>query len=36
VNKGEGKQKGNGDKKSIKDIFTKNNVYKQVITLQKR
>ena len=32
VNKGKGKGKGKGKKKSTKDIFTKNIIYKEVLT----
>ena len=32
VNKGNGKGKGKGKKKAIKDIFTKNIIYKEVLT----
>ena len=33
VNKGKEKWKGKGKKKATKDIFTKNIVYKEVLTL---
>ena len=33
ANKGKGKGKGKGKKKATKDIFTKNIVYKEVLTL---
>ena len=32
VNKGKGKGKGNGKNKATKDIFTKNIIYKEVLT----
>ena len=32
VNKGKGKGKGKGKKKATKDMFTKNIVYKEVLT----